>query len=179
MKKTTHIVNITTETILGFVLVGIIAISFLATNNLSSIKPIEVKNPVVLGATKYENTFNPSYISDEFITIKDGGLGAGGANLNIDINSRKNEETIKLMTIYNNESFKLDINVVLDFVELDKNANYTLLVNDSEQMVKDSFKPEQSNVIINIEPENEAVISIKIKSLERIKTNFNIIFSEY
>lgn len=179
MKKTTHIVNITTETILGFVLVGIIAISFLATNNLSSIKPIEHKEPVVLGVTKYENTFNPAYISNEFIKIKDGNLNAGGANLNVDINSRKDEETIKLMTIYNNESFKLDINIVLDFINIDKNANYTLIVNGKEQLVKDSYKPEQSNVLVNIEPENIAEISIKIKSLERINTNFNIIFSEY
>lgn len=179
MKKTTRIVNITTETILGFVLVGIIAISFLATNNLGTIKPVEENKPVVLGATKYDKTFNPAYFSDEFITVKDGGLDSGGANLNIDIQSRKNEETINLMTIYNNEPFKLDVNVILDFVKLDKNANYTLVINDKEQLVKDSYKPDQNNVLLNIEPGKDAVVSIKIKSIERINTNFNIIFSEY
>jgi hypothetical protein len=61
---------------------------------------------------------------------------------------------------------------------MDNNANYYLLVNEKEQLVKDSYKPEQYNVLLEIEPKKEAVLNVKIKSMERIDTEFNVIFSE-
>ena len=178
MKKAKFIVDTTSETILAFVLLGIIATSFVVTNNLGniSVKPEATKE--VLGVSTYNQIFNPIYFSDDFITVKDANLDVGGESLNVKMNSRKGEETKKLITIYNTEDYTMDINVALDFVNIDNNANYYLIVGDKEQLIKDTFKPDQSNLPIEIEPGKEVFVSVKVKSMERINTEFNVIFSE-
>ena len=150
MKKSTLIVNTTSETILSFVLLSVFFTSFVLTNNLSiiNIKPTNTNS--VLGAFKYTETFNPIYFSDDFITVKDANLNIGGKSLNVSIQSRKSEETIKLITIYNKEDSKMNVNVILDFVNMDSNSNYYLIINDEEYLVKDSYKTDQYNVLIEI-----------------------------
>mgnify|MGYP001486888712 CR=1 FL=1 len=178
MKKSTLIVNTTSETILSFVLLSVFFTSFVFTNNLSiiNIKPINTNS--VLGAFKYTETFNPIYFSDDFITVKDANLNVGGESLNVSIQSRKNEESKKLITVYNKEDLKMNVNVILDFVNMDNNSNYYLIINDKEYLVKDSYKSDQYNVLIEIEPQKEASVSVKVKSMDRVNTEFNVIFSE-
>lgn len=178
MRKSTSIINITSETILAFVLLAVFVSSFVFTNNLSiiNIKPTNTNS--VLGAFKYNKTFNPIYYSDDFIIIKDASLDIGGESLNVNIQSRKNEETINLITVYNKDDFLMNANVILDFVKMDNNTNYYLIINDKEYLVKDSYKQEQYNVLMKIEPKKEALVGIRIKSMGRINTEFNVIFSE-
>jgi len=178
MKKAKFIIDTTSESILAFVLLGIIATSFVVTNNLGNISVKSVVNKEVLGISSYSEIFNPAYFSDDFITIKDANLDVGGESLNVKMNSRKGEETKKLITVYNTEDYTMSISIVLDFLSIDKNANYYLVVNDKEQLIKDTFKPDQSSLSIEIDPGKETQVYVKVKSMERINTEFNVIFSE-
>ena len=178
MKKSTLIINTTSETILAFVLISVFVSSFILTNNLSIINIKSTNTNSVLGAFKYTEIFNPNYYSDDFITVKDAGLQIGGESLNVNIQSRKNEETINLITIYNKDDLLMSAYVILDFVKIDNNSNYYLIINNKEYIVKDSYKPEQYNVLMEIEPQKEASVSIKVKSMGRVNTEFNVIFSE-
>jgi len=177
MKKYTNVVNTFTETILGVFLLGIILVSFFATTNISTFTAKEGQNNV-LGTYTYSDVFNPNIFSSNEISISKSDLESGGNSLTFALNTSKSEFSTKVMTIYNKYDYKLKVNVVLDITEIDGNANYYLLVNDQEKLIKDSYRPDQYNYILEIEPKKETSIGVKIKSLQSIETNFNIIFGE-
>ena len=177
MKKETNIINTFTETNLSVFLLGIVLISFFFTSNLSRFTQKE-KPTNVLGSFIYSKTFNPEIFTNENLSVSksDGDIGASA--LKVIIKSRNNEEGSKIMTIYNDLKYHVKINIVLDIKKFDDKANYYLMLNDEEKLIKDSFKAEQYNYIVELEPGAETVISVKVKGLDSIDTIFNVYFSE-
>jgi len=177
MKKLTSAINTFSETILSIFLIAIIVVSFLATNNLGSFNVKETQKKV-MGINTYDKVFNPNYVDSNTIKISDAGLEVGTNSMNVVINSTSNEESEKFLTLYNKYNFKMKINIVYDIYQLDENANYYIIVNDDEKLVKDGYKIEQYNYILELEPSQSAVVAFRVKSLKAVDTGFNVIFSE-